>query len=1102
MYSIKLQDQDCIMWCFVVLFFCIFAGVAIQFCAAAEEPRDWQNPRITGINRVSPHITAVICSDVETALKIGPVSNEERVKSSFYRSLNGTWKYCYGANHLERVPDFWKQEFDDTSWTTIPVPANVEKLGHGIPIYVNISYPWRKPWKPPVVPEDDPNNTVNAYRRTFTVPEEWSGRRVLITFDGVNSMFYLWINGEKVGMGKGSRTPVEFDITSYLQPGKNLIAVENFRWCDGSYLEDQDFWRMSGIFRDVYLWSAAHLHLHDFEVKTDLDAEYRDAELSISFSVENHTADTAAVTVQADLFDPAGNAVMMQKISLDVSPDGNGSQGVLVQRLPNPLKWTAETPTLYRLLLTLKDNVGNTIEVIPANVGFREVEIKGGDLLVNGKRILIKGVNRHETDPDLGHTITMESMLKDIMMLKQNNINAVRTSHYPNQTAWYDLCDRYGLYLVDEANIESHGMGYSKKSLANFPEWLDAHMDRTIRMVERDKNHPSIIIWSLGNEAGNGPNFMATYDWIKQRDPGRPVQYERAGLDRNTDIYCPMYSKPAVLRDYADGNRMDGGWGPEFVMKAGAERTCPLILCEYAHAMGNSNGNMWLYWDLIYSKPHLQGGFIWDWVDQSQRESVAQKPPRISVPLKAGEATFWSFGGDYGPADTPSDQNFCANGLVSPDRKPHPGLQEVKHIYQYIHCNSVDLTARIIEIKNWHDFVNLKEVAELQWEVTGDGRLLQEGIMPCPNLAPQSTIQLTVPIQAFQPVPGIEYFLNLSFVLSKDEAWAARGHEIAWDQFRLPDQVPSRSVPAEGISPLIVTEEETQIVVGGNDFVVSFDKASGTLASLTHAGTELIEAPLRPDFWRAPVDNDRGRGMEKTQGIWQTAHEDAEVQRIAVESADEQRVIISVQIALPKVKARWVTRYTVESTGMILVTVDFIPRKKSLPKLPRLGMQMTVPAGFDCITWFGPGPHETYIDRKDARVGRYTATVRDQFCYDYVEPGESGNKVEVRWAALQNEEGLGLLIVSDPKQYLSLNAMHHTAADLQAAEHPFELPHRDTVVLNLDWKQQGLGGDDSWGAWPHDEYLIPCTPQSYRFWLRPITSESDIEQWARRINSK
>ena len=1064
--------------------FITIVGLTVFLAAHGAEPKDWQNPRLTGVNNLAPHATMVICPDAKTAWRIGPAGNAERTKSPYYQSLNGLWRYLYAKNHTERVPNFWEPRFDDSDWGTIPVPANVEMHGHGIPIYVNIPYPWPKPWVPPFVPEDDPNNTVNAYRQTFTVPKAWAGRRVLLTFDGVNSFFYLWVNGQKVGLGKDSRTPVEFDITKFLQPGDNLIAVENFRWCDGSYLEDQDYWRLSGIFRDVYLWSPPDIHVRDFEVKTDIDLVSGHATLAVDLTVENAGPQAAPASIEAMLLDRAGQSLVTTSVVVQATPGGPGIEARLTTPVTRPLLWTAETPNLYKLLLTLKGADGKVLEVIPVNVGFRKIEIRDGNLLVNGQRILIKGVNRHETDPDLGQAITVEGMVRDILVMKRHNINAVRTSHYPNQPAWYDLCDRYGLHLVDEANIESHGMGYGKESLANFPEWLDAHLDRTIRMVERDKNHPSIIIWSLGNEAGNGPNFVATYDWIKQRDASRPVHYERAGFARNTDIYCPMYPKPSLLADYAEGRRVDGDWGQDFILAADRLRARPLILCEYSHAMGNSSGNMWLYWDQFYSKPYLQGGFIWDWVDQALRKPLPTPASGGMERPWTGRDYFWAFGGDYGPPGTPSDQNFVCNGLVTPDRKPHPGLLEVAHIYQCVHGRAVDLAARTVEVKNWFDFVNLRDVATAHWRVTDGARELQRGELPPLDLAPRAVQQVAIPIKVFKPEPGAEYFLELSFRLRQDEAWARRGHEIAWDQFKLPDGTPPPLLDLDTLPPLRVDSSDQQAVISGKDFRVTFNLQAGTLASLRFRGTELVEAPLRPDFWRAPTDNDRGRDMAKSQGLWRQAHEGAEVRGVRVEHTAPNRVTVRADMALPKVSATWETVYTVLGSGDVLVEATFKPSKTDLPKLPRLGMQMVLPAGFDRIDWFGPGPQETYIDRRDARVGTYGGSVREQFFLDYCEPGETGNKVDVRWLALTDRQGRGLLVSGLP--LLSANALHHTTDDLQSAAHPYELPRRDFVVLNVDLKQQGVGGDDSWGAWPHPENLIACAEQTYRFRLRPF----------------
>jgi beta-galactosidase len=1061
----------------------LLAGAAISRAAAADTParQDWENPQLTGINNEPPHATMVVCPDAETARAIGLTTNPQRVKSPFYRSLNGVWKYHYSKNLTQRVPDFWQPDFNDSAWDTIPVPANVEMFGHGIPIYVNIRYPWTwhgAPPNPPFVPLDEPNNTVNSYRRTFTVPAAWSGRRTFITFDGVNSFFYLWINGERVGMGKDSRTPVEFDITKYLKRGKNLLAVENIRWSDGSYLEDQDMWRLSGIFRDVYLWSPPNVQIRDFEVKTDLDTDYRDATFGVSVTLANATGQPAAATVEANLLDADGQSIVAPRIQMQVNPDGTGGQAMITTTVPNPHKWTAETPYLYKLLLTLKDSAGKTLEVIPWNVGFRKVEIKDGNLLVNGQRILIKGTDRHEFDPDRGQAITPAIMERDIRMMKQFNLNAVRCSHYPNQTAWYDLCDRYGIYLIDEANIESHGMGYGERTLAKNPEWANAHMNRTVRMVERDKNHPSVVIWSLGNEAGFGPNFEATADWIHHRDSSRPVHYERAELDPHTDIVCPMYPRPPSLADYASR--------PE---------TRPYIMCEYEHAMGNGSGDFWSYWNLIYTKPYLQGGFIWDWVDQGLRQRQQPLPLARFEKTKPGDKTFWAYGGDFGPAGTASDDNFCCNGLVTPDRQPHPGLFQVKHVYQYIHCRPVDLAARSVEVKNWFDFTNLKDLAAGEWRLKGDGRVLQSGPLPVLNLAPRATQTLTIPVKSFTPQPGVEYFLELRFTLNHDLPWAKAGHEIAWDEFKLPDAAPAPVLSADDFAPLKLAQDGDRATVTGCDFTAIFDKTAGVLTSLQFRGAELIHSPLHPEFWRGETDNDRGRNMLRSQGIWRTAHEGAEVRGVTVtEQPPAHTVVVNVTLALPKVDATWETTYTVCGSGDIIVAAHFKPAKTDLPKLVRLGMQMTLPPGFERVSWLGPGPKETYSDRKDAPVGIYSGRVDQQFYADYTKPGETGNKVDARWIALSNGK-VGLLAIGMP--LLSANALHYGTEDLNAGKHAFQLPHRDYVTLDLDLVQQGVGGDDSWGAWPHEPFLIPCQEYNYQFRLRPFAAGENPEKLAR-----
>ncbi len=1054
--------------------------LALGVSATAQELKDWENPELTGVSNQAPHATMVIFPSTDAARNLALVNNHERSKSPFYLSLNGEWKYHYSSNLTARVPDFWKTDFNDRSWENIAVPSNVEISGHGIPIYVNIRYPWTwhgAPPEPPRIPLDEPNNTVNSYRRKFSVPRHWAGRRVFLTFDGVNSFFYLWVNGQKVGLGKDSRTPVEFDLTPYLHPGENQLAVENIRWSDGSFLEDQDMWRMSGIFRDVYLWSPPDVHVRDLEVKTDLDDSYQDATLRVSLSLENAGKEPQSVTLEGPLLTADGKTAAFLRSTCEV-PAQAESHAVIEKPLTNPMKWSAESPYLYKLLLTVRDSHGRIAEVVPVNIGFRKVEIRDGNLLVNGQRILIKGVNRHEFDPDAGQAISVESMEKDILMMKKFNVNAMRCCHYPNQPAWYDLCDRYGIYLIDEADIESHGMGFGSRTLARNPQWAKAHLNRTIRMVERDKNHPSVIIWSLGNEAGEGPNFEADANWIHQRDSSRPVHYEPASHKSYVDIVSPMYPPPRELADYSSK--------PE---------KRPFIMCEYEHAMGNGSGDFASYWDQIYNKPFLQGGFIWDWVDQGLRQKQGRLPLAHFTKAKAGTGTFWAYGGDFGPEGTASDGNFCCNGLVTPDREPHPGLFFVKHVYQYIHCSAVDLGTRTVELKNFYDFTNLKDIARGHWRLKADGEEVQSGDLPVLDVAPHAGSQLTVPVRGFRPQHGVEYFLELSFVLNHSTSWAPAGHEIAWDEFKLPDSAPATKMhPADFPMPGLA-EDGGHIFVSGPNFDITFDKTSGTLASWQFHGAELIEKALQPDFWRAQIDNDRGRNMLKSQGIWRRAAEGAQVSNVSVEKQpSSSSVLVKVQQKLPAVEAVWETDYTVMGDGDILVSATFKPSKTDLPKIVRLGMQMALPKGFERVTWLGPGPQESYSDRKDARVGVYSGKVSEQFYADYTEPGETGNKADARWLALSNGR-IGLLAVGMP--LLSANALHYGTEDLNAGKHPFQLPRRDYITLNLDLEQQGVGGDNSWGAWPHEQFLIPCQEYHYEFRLKPFTEGEDLDKLAR-----
>ena len=1024
-------------------------GVALAWQGQA----DWENEEVFAIHREAPHVAVIPYADAATALARIPA------QSPWYRSLNGEWAFHWVPHPDQRPEDFHQPNYDAGAWDRIEVPSNVELKGYGTAIYVNARYPFKK--DPPRVMGEPPKqwttyaerNPVSSYRRSFDLPEEWDDRRTFLTFDGVSSAFYLWVNGQKVGYSEGSRTPAEFDITSYVQPGENLLAVEVYRYSDGSYLECQDFWRLSGIFRDVYLWSASPVRLRDYSVRTTLDTAYRDATLDLTLHLSNDSAATVEdARVEYQLLDPGGNAIDQGVIPIDpITPD---QSQVANRKLPitTPLLWSAETPHLYTLLLTLKREAGPSPEVFSTRVGFRSSEIKNGQLLVNGQPILMKGVNRHEHDPDLGHVVTRDRMIQDIELMKRHNINTVRTCHYPDVPAWYDLCDQYGLYVIDEANIESHGMGYGEESLAKQPSWKAAHLDRTIRMVERDKNHPSIVVWSLGNEAGNGINFEATYDWIKQRDPSRPVQYERAGQARNTDIVCPMYHRIPGIIQYAQSHPYR-----------------PLVLCEYAHAMGNSVGNLQDYWDAIESESHLQGGCIWDWVDQGLRQPVPGQPGK----------TYFAYGGDFG--DRPNDDNFCCNGLIQPDRAANPSLYEVRKVYQEFKVHPVDLVAGTFRVENKHFFLNANAF-EATWVIEEDGNPIRRGSLDV-DVPPRSSREISVPIEQPDLTPGTEYHLTILFSLKKDQPWAERGTVLAWDQFQLPYKVPPAETADEPGEPLSVDDTADRIVVRGEDFSAGIGKASGALESFLTDGRELIHTPLLPNFWRAPTDNERGNRMAKRLGVWKSAVANRTVRGVSIEKSDANSVTVKADMNLAAGESTCSVLYTIRSDGRIHVAMTLDAKGEEIPRLPRIGMTLAVPRSLAAVTWFGRGPYETYWDRKSgAPIGRHFVPV-DFMAHPYSEPQETGNRTDVRWVTLTDGEGWGLKCAGD--EPLSISAWPFTCADLENARHPHEIPERDFVTLNIDYKQQGVGGDNSWGAQVHPQYQLPPRHYEYGFSLTP-----------------
>ncbi len=1042
-------------------------GVAATASYGGESDKvpDWENPEVIGINKEPGHCTLMPYVDLKKALAC------KREASSFYMSLNGKWKFNWVNKPAERPVGFQKADYDVSSWDEIVVPSNWQMHGYGRPIYLNMRYPFRP--NPPYIPHE--YNPVGSYRREFTVPADWQERQMFLHFDGVKSAFYVWVNGRKVGYSQGSMTPAEFNITEYLKPGTNMLAVEVYRWSDGSYIEDQDMWRLSGIYRNVYLFSTPEVHISDFFVRCDLDDKYEDGIVMIRPRLASFTGRRPrSGVVQAQLYDEQNQPVFAKPLSRDV-------RALMRERHPQrdrvgfammdgtvskPKKWSAETPNLYTLVLTLKDADGETIEFESCKVGFRKIEIKDGQLYVNGRSIKLFGVNRHEHDPDHGRAIPVSRMIEDIKLLKQNNINAVRTSHYPDDPHWYDLCDEYGIYLIDEANLESHGLG---GYFANQAEWHNAFVERAIRMVERDKNHPSVIFWSLGNESGCGPNHSAMSGWIHDYDPTRYVHYEgAAGRPKDfyyVDVISRMYARipqiVAIATDPID------------------ER--PMVLCEYVHAMGNSVGNLKEYWDAIRSHKRLIGGFVWDWADQGLRK------------FSGDGKMFWAYGGDYG--DRPNDGNFCCNGLVMPDRKPHPSLYEVKKIYQNINSYPVNPMAGKVQVHNEYCFTDL-DVFEVLWELEEDGKVIQKGKLPRVSIAPQTKKRITVPLKKPELKAGAEYFLKVIFVLAEDKSWGSKGHVVAWDQFEVPFRTPAvPKVDVATMAPVKLLESEKAFVVRGKDFELTIGRESGALESLRYSGRELITSALVPNFWRPPIDNDNGNNMPRRQGVWRDAGPGRTVTDVSAEQVEAQVIKITSLAKLAAGDSDYRTTYTIYGSGDVVVESSF-KAGGELPDLPRFGMQMAMPGRFEKISWYGRGPHETYWDRKSgAAIGLYSGTVEENI-YEYVRPQENGNKTDVRWLALTDKDGVGLLAVGMP--LLSVSAWPFHMQDLETAKHIHELPRRDIVTVNLDYKQMGVGGDDSWGARPHQEYTLPAEAYSYSFRLRPYApAMGDIQSVAR-----
>jgi beta-galactosidase len=1024
--------------------------------AQAPDPAEWQNPQLVQQGQEAPR------ASFQLYAQPADVVADDYARSPWYQSLNGTWKFNYVARPADRPLDFFQPGFSDASWRPIQVPSNWEVQGFGIPIYTNVTYPFPK--NQPYI--DASNNPVGTYRRSFKVPAEWSGREVLLHFGSISGCAFVYVNGQRVGISKAAKSPAEFDITKYLKPGDNQLAVQVMRWHDGSYLEDQDFWRLSGLDRDVYLTSLPQHTIWDFFAHADLDPTYKNGQFSAEVTLRqfgNAAAGKGSLT--AELLDQAGKTVLRQQQAV-----GEGAQEIkLSGTVKNVRPWSAEQPTLYTCRLTLADAQGKVLATTGTKIGFRKVEIKNAQLLVNGQPVEVHGVNRHELEPTTGRVVTDAGMRRDLELMKQHNINAIRSCHYPDDERWLRLCDELGFYLVDEANIETHGYGAElqggfdkSKHPAYLPEWKAAHRDRISRLVERDKNHPAVIIWSLGNECGNGPVFHEAYTWLKQRDPSRPISFEQAGEDVDTDIVAPMYPGMESMRRYAEAT----------------DKKRPYIMCEYSHAMGNSNGNFQEYWDLIRKHPHLQGGFIWDWVDQGLQAHTTDGRP------------FFAYGGDFGGYHLQNDENFCANGLVSADRTPHPGLLEVKKVYQDIRFEAAQPASGRVTVLNGFSFNNLSDY-NFQWELLRNGTVAKTGSFVVGPLNPRQRKEVKLALPTMKPEAGAEYVLNV-FARTKAAApLMPAGHEVAREQFVLTPATAYFAATTAPAGTLEIKRDGDKLTFTAGDVRGEFNTKQGRFIDYRRGEQRLPGSFPEPYFWRSPTDNDFGNGMPERLGVWRGAHAARRVQRVAVGVQSAAGLPITVEYLLTDIGVPYTVAYLVQPDGAVQVTASIDLKDKTLPEMPRFGMRMEVSRRFDQLRYYGRGPQENYSDRNTAALlGTYQDSVRRTFPGTYIRPQEYGYHTDVRWLTLTDATGRGLRVEA-AGQPICFSALPFRTEDLDPGlskkqQHPTDLKPRGQTWLHLDLAQRGVGGDNSWGALPHEQYRLLAKQYSYSYTLRLV----------------
>lgn len=1030
------------------------ACLAVLSAEAQKDKPWWLDPEVNEVNTMAPR-AAFFAYETENLAKA-----DQKARSERYLSLEGKWKFNFSKDHDKAPRDFYSLKYDDSQWTDFPVPGILELNGYGDAIYSNNGYPWRTQFRPEPPFVEERNNYTGSYRKMVTVPADWKGERIYLHVGSATSNLMVWVNGKFVGYSEDSKVSAEFDLTKYLTPGKeNLIAMQVMRWCDGSYLEDQDFWRFTGIAREVYLYARPQAHIADLFITPDLVNNYQDGTLEVKLNAVGAKGET----VMFSLKDKEGKEVAAQTAKVG----GNGEVKVNFN-VKNPLKWTAETPNLYTLYTTLMDGK-QVAEVVPQRVGFRKVEIKNAQVLVNGQPVLFKGANRHELDPVTGYVVSMDRMLEDIRVMKELNINAVRTCHYPNDPRWYELCDIYGIYMVAEANIESHGMGYGDKTLAKEPTYEKAHLERNESNIKIYKNHPSIIFWSVGNEAGYGPNFEKAYDLVKAYDPSRPCQYEQAGQNGKTDIFCPMYYDYGGCEWYAKG-----------------DNPRPLIQCEYAHAMGNSMGGFKEYWDMVRKYPKYQGGFIWDFVDQGLR-----------VKNKQGK-TIYAYGGDFGRYPT-SDHNFNCNGIINPDRKPNPYANEVRYYYQNIWATAKDLKAGEVEVYNENFFKSLDDV-ELQWTLESEGKVLANGRSALDIPAQQKRVVKLDGYSLPADVKG-EVVLNLDFVLKKAEPMLDAGYAVAREQFvvnpyTFPTMESVLAVTSGKYDTRKVEKEEkvAWVTLSAGNTSVTFNHWNGWIDYLDVDGKPMLEEgyAITPDFWRAPTDNDYGAGTQRKLHAWKNPEMKMKSFKV-VENEGKAEKGVEVVYDMPSVEATLTMTYTLTPAGELVVNEAMTVNKdaKHKPELMRYGMQLVMPKAYNMLTYYGKGPGENYIDRNNGdRLGVYDAKVADQY-WGYVRPQESGNKTEVRYWQVKDENGKGLEFYSfAPMECSTLN---YLASDLDDGwdknahqSHSGDLTPRDFSVVKLAARQRGLACVNSWGAIPLEQYRMPYQDYSFTYVIRPL----------------